>query len=128
MSVDQEQPPNGDLEAIALNGVHHSKKLDDIATNTEAHVVAQDTTTKAVNGLEPALDAIVLNTKRIGDQLEEEKNERVADEHTVTVRGLKGEKGDKGDTGDQGPQGEVGPKGDSITGPQGDQGGIGPEG
>jgi hypothetical protein len=45
MPQDPSQPNNPDLEAIALNGVHHSKKLDDIATNGEAHIVAQDSTT-----------------------------------------------------------------------------------
>jgi Collagen triple helix repeat (20 copies) len=145
MPQDPEQPNNPDLEAIALNGVHHSKKLDDIATNGEAHIVAQDSTTKAVQGLEPALDAIVLNTRPKDVQKIQIEPSENPDELATTLwkmlrgqtgaQGDKGEKGDKGDKGEDsvvpgpiGPEGKPGKDGSdgkdgkSIVGPQGPQG------
>lgn len=144
MDQDPLQQNNGDLEAIAMNGVHHSKKLDDITTNGEAHVVAQDSTTKAVQGLEPALDAIVLNTKpkdvqKVQIQPTDDENE-LSKTLWQMLRGQTGPQGDqgpqgeKGDTGGEGPQGAVGPQGErgadglngtngkSIVGPTGPQG------
>lgn len=71
------------------------------------------------NNPEPVLEASLLTQKEILDHLKKTGDERVADEHTVTIRGLKGEQGPKGETGDVGPQGF---QGESITGPPGPQG------
>jgi hypothetical protein len=127
----QEQQPHPlepGIEALIASGADTNNLLETLVHQNEK------------NNPEPALEAIVLTAKKISDHLEEKQNATVADEHTVTVRGLKGDKGDKGDTGEKGEKGDTGetgapgPKGETITGPQGPQGvqgktgPIGPQG
>jgi hypothetical protein len=148
--MDPLQPHNPDLEAIALNGVQHTGKLDDLHQASEAHILEQSNTTKAVEGLEPALDAIVLNTQPKDIQkmqlVPSENEDELAKTFWQMLRGqtgAKGEQGDQGETGDtgeQGPQGIEGPigpagadgadgkDGKSIVGPQGPKGETGEAG
>jgi hypothetical protein len=149
MPEDPLQPHNPDLEAIALNGVQHTAKLDDIHAAAEAHIVAQDGTKKAVEGLEPVLDAIAINTQpkdvqkvqiETGDENELAKTFWQMLRGQTGPQGEQGIQGEKGDTGEQGPQGEVGPQGEkgadglngadgqSIVGPQGPKGESGEQG
>jgi hypothetical protein len=127
--------PNTDQEAVVLNGVHHSQKLDDLHTQGDAVIVAQHQTTKAVEGLEPALEASVVTQRAILDELKATPAAEVPEGATVTVIGKRGPKGDvgpegpRGAPGDRGPQGKQGPQGSvGSKGPKGDKGDKGPPG
>jgi len=88
---------NVDLEAITQNGVETNEKLGSLETIGEAGVTQQMETTEAVKGLEPALEAIALNT----EPKEVQKVDIVTDpnelaQHFFSM--LRGPQGVKGDT------------------------------
>jgi hypothetical protein len=117
-------PPqeNVELEALVQQSLSQSEALSSIDANAEALLTEQMKTTQAVEGLEPALEAIMLNTKK-EERPEVQKVELMGAE-IVTIKGQKGDKGDQGDKGDKGDTGPQGPKGadSKVAGPKGERG------
>jgi hypothetical protein len=111
--------------------------LDALIVSNEKHAQTAEAQRDALirqgekNNPAPILESQLQKLGDIHDTLKAQQAP-VADEHTVTLRGLKGDKGDqgeKGDKGDTGDTGPVGPKGDQgLQGPKGDQGERGDQG
>ncbi len=108
-----EEVNNTELEAQNLLTIQGNKTLDSIDKNTEVALVATDKVAKAVDGLEPVLEAIALNTsKKPEPAVQNVTFEFEGDSFTVEkITGPKGEKGDKGDKGEKGDRGEKGEAG-----------------
>jgi hypothetical protein len=86
-------PPqeNVELEALVQQSLSQSETLSSIDANAEALLTEQMKTTQAVEGLEPALEAIMLNTKK-EERPEVQKVELMGAE-IVTIKGQKGDDG-----------------------------------
>lgn len=114
----------------------NTKVLKDIDQNTEMALLQREKIVNSVDGLEPALEGVLLKSSESADSLKQieentkpkevQKIQIVTDENELAtnffqmLRGRTGEKGDKGDRGekgDTGEKGDVGEKGD--TGEQG---------
>lgn len=130
--------PNEEILVDAI--IDQNKKLDDIAASNDIQV---DGILKTNNSLEELNQTaeLILEGMSKKEKADEEKIQNVAEEFTMTVKGIRGEKGEKGDKGDKGDTGEkgdtgpVGPKGDKgdkgevgMTGPKGDTGPVGKTG
>lgn len=85
--------------------------LSELEKNSELSLLQGQEMIKSVDGLEPALEGILLKTNELVDEQkktneilnkdkenEDKKLQTVADEMTVTLKGLKGDQGDKGDS------------------------------
>lgn len=103
--------------------------LKEIDSNTELALLQSEKIANSVDNLEPIMEGVLVKTDELVNeqkktnellQNKEESKQIVADEMTVTLKGLKGDKGDKGDIGETGPQGVQGEKGN--TGATGNDG------
>ncbi len=137
------QDNSPELEALLQTGLSSDEKLGNIDQNTEGSMVKLDEVASnteanvlATSQLKEPLEQIVKNTKpvdvqkvkleeRTEDPDDESFNENEAGKALWSM--LRGPKGAKGDTGEQGPQGEKGE--DSVVeGPIGPVGPAGPQG
>lgn len=90
-------------EAKLIQSIEANDKLETIGKNTEASILVQDETKEAVKDLQPALDAIALNTEpkevqKVKIEIEEDEKEELASAFFSMLKGKKGDKGDKGDS------------------------------
>jgi len=111
---------NSATEALIVSHEKHAK----IASTQRETIIRQ----AEKNNPAPILEAQLQKLGDIHDALKLQSSP-VADEHTITLRGLKGDKGDTGDKGEQGIPGVIGPKGEQgiqgiqgVVGQKGDQG------
>lgn len=154
--MEPEQLPedeNVELEAIARNGIEGNEKLDnidantgaaairldDVAANTEANVLAtsklQDPLERIAKQTENTETVFNIGNRVDADDVEFNENQagKLMWQMLRGPKGKPGEKGEKGEKGDRGedsnvpgPVGEKGEKGD--VGPMGPMGPVGPRG
>jgi len=87
-------------EAKLIQSIEANDKLETIGKNTEASILVQDETKEAVKDLQPALDAIALNTEpkevqKVKIEIEEDEKEELASAFFSMLKGKKGDKPSK---------------------------------
>lgn len=104
--------------------MQEENNLKEIAENSEMSLLQSEKIANSVDGLEPALEGILLKSDEIAKNTKPkdvQKVQIVTDENELATNffqmlrgrtGEKGEKGDKGDKGDTGAKGDKGDKGD----------------
>lgn len=103
--------------------------LKGIEENTELGLLQGEKIVEAVDGLEPALEGILMKAGEIAEQAKNFKPQEIGDGMMFAIKGVKGDKGEKGETGEKGADGKDGANGrDGLNGLDGFNGRDGIDG